>query len=163
MGNDPLAELKPLIEPQPISYWPSAPGWWVLGALLVIAIVFLAIKGWKRWCHYRGTRYQREAQQLLTMVINLEQGKQLQEIAVILRRAAICAWGRERVGTLLWRDIVAMQSANTKNNKQTPLNDSSIKLLDEHLYRQQMPSTQSIEDLLAQSAAWLKTLPQVEN
>ncbi|MBA1228067.1 DUF4381 domain-containing protein [Pseudomonas viridiflava] len=39
---NPLDQLKPLIAPQAISFWPPAPGWWLL--LLVIPAL-----GWGAW------------------------------------------------------------------------------------------------------------------
>jgi len=44
---DPLAALHPIHLPQPISWWPPAPGWWVLlFALLLLAVV--AVFVWRR-------------------------------------------------------------------------------------------------------------------
>jgi len=35
---NPLEQLEPLIAPAPISWWPPAPGWWVLAALLPLLL-----------------------------------------------------------------------------------------------------------------------------
>jgi hypothetical protein len=35
---NPLDQLEPLIAPAPISWWPPAPGWWLLAALLPLLI-----------------------------------------------------------------------------------------------------------------------------
>ncbi|AGI25175.1 DUF4381 domain-containing protein [Pseudomonas sp. MT3] len=34
----PLDQLEPLIPPAPVAWWPPAPGWWVVAALIPIAL-----------------------------------------------------------------------------------------------------------------------------
>jgi hypothetical protein len=162
-NNDALANLKPLIAPAAISWWPPAPGWWILGAILLVALVGLAVWAWKRWCHYRDTRYQREALELLSTVTEQEPEKQLQEVAAILRRAAICAWGREHAGTQNWNQIINMP--RTRDGKKIPpaLDENSLQLLTDHLYRQEIPSAVAMQNLRTQASVWLKTLPAVEH
>lgn len=38
---NPLDRLEPLVEPQSPSWWPPAPGWWLLGGLLAAFIIGL--------------------------------------------------------------------------------------------------------------------------
>ncbi|WP_207884347.1 DUF4381 domain-containing protein [Pseudomonas sp. 30_B] len=35
---NPLDQLQPLIAPAPVAWWPPAPGWWVVAALIPIAL-----------------------------------------------------------------------------------------------------------------------------
>ncbi|MHA6640802.1 DUF4381 domain-containing protein [Stutzerimonas frequens] len=35
---NPLDQLEPLITPEPIAWWPPAPGWWLLGLLLLASL-----------------------------------------------------------------------------------------------------------------------------
>jgi hypothetical protein len=42
-----LPGLQPLIEPAPVGLWPLAPGWWLLGALLLV-IAVAALWAWDR-------------------------------------------------------------------------------------------------------------------
>ncbi|GIZ12101.1 DUF4381 domain-containing protein [Pseudomonas sp. NCCP-436] len=46
---NPLDQLLPLIDPQPIPWWPPAPGWWLLALIL-------PLMGWGLW---RLARYWR--------------------------------------------------------------------------------------------------------
>lgn len=46
-GTDPLAELRPLHLPQDSLWWPPAPGWWLLGILLLL-LVWLGIRWWMK-------------------------------------------------------------------------------------------------------------------
>lgn len=162
-NNDALTNLKPLIAPAPISWWPPALGWWISGTLLLIALLGLAVWSWKRWRHYRGTRYQREALQLLAAVSEQEPKMQLQEVAAILRRAAICAWGREHTSTQNWGEIINMPRAGNSKKILPALDENSLQLLTDHLYRQEIPSAAAMQNLRAQAAIWLKTLPAVEH
>jgi hypothetical protein len=54
-----IAELKDIPDPAPVSWMPQAPGWWVLGALVLVLLLWIAFRRWQRW---RRNRYRREAQ-----------------------------------------------------------------------------------------------------
>ena len=157
-ASDPLAELRPLIEPAAISGWPLAPGWWVVAFTLLLIIIGLTVWAIKRRRYQHRTRYQREALALLdTLNTQDDTTKQLHNIALILRRAAVCAWGRERAGTAPWNEVLAL------SDKNITLNSDSIRLLTECLYQQQAPSSAGLTLLLSQSRSWLVQLPPVEN
>jgi hypothetical protein len=40
-AEDPLSELADIHLPDAVNFWPPAPGWWVLAALVVLALVLL--------------------------------------------------------------------------------------------------------------------------
>ena len=170
MPHDALADLKPLIAPAPVAWWPPAPGWWIVGATLLCFFIAALVWGFKRWQRHQRTRYQREALQLLSGIATEIQAnpsadthKSLHDAALILRRAAICAWGRERAGTLPWREIIAIENQSSKNKTATVVDEQCMQLLTNNLYRQQAPSQEALQHLLTQMSAWLKTLPPVSN
>ena len=56
--QDPLAALNPLREPQLIGWWPLAPGWWLLLALLLLCLGVVLVFLLRR---HRRNAYRRQA------------------------------------------------------------------------------------------------------
>ena len=46
-AEDPLSELADIHLPDAVTFWPPAPGWWLLAALILAAL------GWLLWQQYR--------------------------------------------------------------------------------------------------------------
>jgi hypothetical protein len=149
-----LSALRPVIEPPPIPWWPPAPGWWMLLASIILLFGVLVFVFYKRRKKFIATRYLREAEGLLANVLTTTNApaQQLQSIAHIMRRAAISAYGREHVGTLPWTAVAALNTAPI-------LDDKSLALLGNALYRQQPPQADEIMHLLGQARLWLHALP----
>ena len=98
---DPLEQLRDIHLPEPVSWWPPAPGWWIL------AILFLGlIAACSLWYRSPSLRAYRQARKELS---NLrEQHKVFQddvtlvtELSVLLRRYALAVFGRKRVASLI--------------------------------------------------------------
>ncbi len=92
-----LANLRDIVAPPPISYWPLAPGWWVVG----LALVALATIGLLRLlARYNANAYRRAALLELARLDGLAPVQQAQAISTILKRAALAAYPRADVAAL---------------------------------------------------------------
>lgn len=85
-----LSNLRDIVVPLAVSWWPPAPGWWAVGATVAIA-AGLAVAAAIR--HYQRNAYRREALQALDTA-------QPADISAILKRAALVAFPREQVASL---------------------------------------------------------------
>ena len=105
MTNDPtsLDRLHDLVLPPAVPWWPPAPGWYVVLALLILISVLTLIRLASR---YRANAYRREAARELA---SLESSA---AIAELLRRTALAIAPRsviaEKTGTA-WLDWLAAQ------------------------------------------------------
>jgi hypothetical protein len=87
---NPLDQLRDIHLPEPISWWPPAPGWWLL------ALSVCALLGWLlTWLYrrYRANSYRREAlHQLQQLQSDSDPQEQLQALFILLKQTANCAY-----------------------------------------------------------------------
>lgn len=100
--NDPLEQLRDIHLPEPVGWWPLAWGWWLLIALLVMALAGLIGYLWRRRQRWR---YRRQALQELDRLYaefreHGDGARYLQDISVLLRRTALSAFPRQEVAGL---------------------------------------------------------------
>ena len=97
---DPLAGLRDIHLPEPVSWWPPAPGWWLVTGLAVVLLALLLRFAWRRLAR---NRYRRIALAALNGPVReiISDREFLEEVAAVLRRAALAAYGRERVAPLV--------------------------------------------------------------
>lgn len=66
--EDPLSQLADIHLPAAVPFWPPAPGWWLLAAILLAAGLFLGYRYYKKW---------QEQQRLKRALAELEQAIQV--------------------------------------------------------------------------------------
>ena len=98
--TDPLAELRDIHIPDPIAFWPPAPGWWVLvGAALlgVVGSVWL----FRRWRHsaYRSAHHQFKVLRE-RYGSNHHEKDLVQGLSTLIRRYSMTVFGRDQVAGL---------------------------------------------------------------
>lgn len=107
MSNDAasLEHLNDIALPAHVSWWPLAPGWYLLLALIMLGCAWLAVRAWKRW---RADAYRRAA------LRELAGADSAPAIAELLRRAALARVPRSVVAQLSgthWADWLAARYA----------------------------------------------------
>jgi Tfp pilus assembly protein PilO len=99
---DPLAQLKDIHLPDPISWWPLAPGWYVVIALVFLLALYLGYQVYKR---HRDALAKKKALALLeTYQQHYEKEHNVPatsaHISELLRRVALVYFPREEVASL---------------------------------------------------------------
>jgi hypothetical protein len=97
--QDPLAALHPLRMPDPIGWWPPAPGWWAVLVAIVLAAVFTAYAVRRR---YLGNAYRRRALQQLEIAQqayreNGDASHYLAQVNALLKSVALVAYPRSEI------------------------------------------------------------------
>ncbi len=103
MANpDPLAQLKDIHLPAPVSWWPLAPGWYVLIAVLLCSAIIIFYRLYRRHQHAKAKKY------ALTLLMNYQQHYEQEQnaawasarISELLRRVALAYYPRTDVASL---------------------------------------------------------------
>jgi len=99
-GNPSLRSIIEPELPEPISYLPATPGWWIL-LIVLLGLILRAL--WRRRQRYLADQYRREALLELSSIKNrLDAGalEAVRDIAPLLRATAIAVLGREQISGL---------------------------------------------------------------
>lgn len=108
---DPLAALRDWHLPEPVSWWPPAPGWWLLVGL-VLLIGSLSLRAWRRWRHRTAPARLAlvELQGLkAALVSGAEERPLVSALSALLRRLALARYPRVQVAGLTgpdWLDFL---------------------------------------------------------
>ena len=100
--ENPLINLKDIHLPQPVSFWPPAPGWWVLAVLLISS---LFIGGVWFYRQHKKRRPKTEALRILKDLQILYQNSQdevesLRNLSNLIRRTALTLYDIDAVASL---------------------------------------------------------------
>lgn len=148
-----LAQLKD-VHTLPSSWWPPAPGWWI------VALVILSVLGFFALRFYRGNRQFRWIAVAETELTALESAFELGELdeqttvkrlSVLMRRSAIAALGRERVARATdeqWIQVISEVGNGCFSR-------SDAELLQSAPYKAQSLSGEQVQGLLKSCSGWL--------
>jgi len=101
--------LRDLHLPEAIGWWPLAPGWWVVIALLAIAAALLVRRYWQAWA--RGAARRHALQTLRQLTADFEQHHDAvafgANLSALLRRTMLAYAPRQEIAGLTGDDWLA--------------------------------------------------------
>jgi hypothetical protein len=94
-------ELRDIHLPGAAPFWPPAPGWWVVAALVVLLVGWVSVVAWRRRDRERARRRLLDALAALQADFARERSSEhLARVARLMRRIALSRFSRERVAAL---------------------------------------------------------------
>lgn len=94
-------QLRDIHLPGAAPFWPPAPGWWIVAAVVLLAIGWIAVAAWRRRERERARRRLLDALAALQSDFTRERSSEhLARVARLLRRVALSRFPRERVASL---------------------------------------------------------------
>lgn len=100
--TDALSQLRDIHLPEPIGWWPLAPGWYLLAFIVMAALIFLIVLGHR---FYLNGRAKRHALRLLTTYLKEYQSEMNSQtssahLSLLLKRVALAYFPRAKVASL---------------------------------------------------------------
>ena len=119
-ATTPTLELRDIHLPEPVSWWPLAPGWWFVIALIVLLIIgaLLFRQHQKKQALKKTVRA--EFENICAQHQRDNNTLQLvQSLSVLLRRACISFYPRSEVAGLTGKDWLSFLDSSMKNSNNT--------------------------------------------
>ena len=97
-----LSRLHDIVVPPPISWWPLAPGWYVLLGMLLLSAAWLGLRLYR---HYTANHYRRQALAELQRLQPLSRqfgglSVAMGQVMELLKRTAFVTYPREQIASL---------------------------------------------------------------
>ena len=151
--TNPFDQLRPNHLPDPVSWFPPAPGWW-LGSLLILILLSLAV--WLLIRIIRRTRYRRQAKKAVAQLwLEYQQhGNDRQfahECGSLLKRTALTAYPEEQIARLHGQDWLRFLA--DKSNNPAFLQGAGT-VLGEGRYSKEQPV--DVQSLHTMTLSWIR-------
>lgn len=146
-----LERMHDIHEPAPVSWWPLAPGWWVLGGVSVALLGLLIYWLIRR---VKQNRYRQEALSLLDNIATEPAGHSIADLNAVLKRTALYAYPNERPEIARGYGEPWIQWLNDKCDK-PPIDGAAAHALAQGEYN---PNTDNVplDELLLAARQWVK-------
>ena len=151
-----ITGFEPIIEPTPVSFWPPAPGWYVVGALLLLIIFFVLHIVAKR---YNKNKYRRQALQELKSLVakskTMTRNQLISSLNTLMKRTALEGYPRETVASLSGKEWIYFL---TTSNPKADFTNKAALLLSNSVYdksRLENTRTQDWQELIRLCKMWI--------
>ena len=155
MQADSLAQLRVIQLPEPISWWPLAPGWWVM-IISVITLSIWIISRLVKW--HSANRYRKEALQLISLIDKSQNFTSAQKLLLtleILKQTVNSAYPEEHFSSLNLSAFLGFLQISCKaavfQNLPNDLNARIYGRLDDQQYNNDLTGV-----FIASSKTWIK-------
>ncbi|MDI3319390.1 DUF4381 domain-containing protein [Pinibacter soli] len=144
-----------LIEPAPVKFSYSTPGWYVLGALLLLLLIVIA---WLFVRHYIRNRYRREAIKSLQEIEGMYAANNnytdlIYETNMLAKRVAMFTYGRHTVAGLRGEEWINYM--NSKWRKKS-FNTNDASLLANNVYTFSPPPAEQATLFVSKTKDWIR-------
>lgn len=146
-----LGQLKDIHEPSAISWWPPAPGWWLLGALILLAITGAVLLYLRMRQKRLNNRYRAEGIRLLKH-IDPSSPQAVEAINIILKRVAVVTYGRGPCAPLTGQRWIAF----LENTAQLEMDTPARRALLDSLYQHKEADSQDFLALRDFAVSWVR-------
>ena len=115
--TSPVLDLKDIHLPEPVSWWPIAPGWWIIIAslLLITIIIFISRKIYLNRQLKRDINTELENIKLRFQITN-NKLELAQSLSILLRRASISYYPDKNIAGLTGKDWLLHLDSNRDNS-----------------------------------------------
>ena len=148
------AELGPLMEPDPVGFSFSTPGWYFLGGLLIVFLIYFSYLAYKK---YKRNAYRRKALSRFTELANtkeqLTETDQLTALMTLLKIVALQRYGREKVAAKSGEDWLSFLDSTGEN---TPFS-SYASVISDAVYKELTPDREAVRSISELTKRWIKT------
>lgn len=146
---NPLDQLRDIHLPEPISWWPLAPGWWLViigGCLLLGWLITLFYR------HYRAGLYRRQALRKLKQLSSMQGPPQLGELFELLKQTAISAYPNHHPGSRSIEPFIRFMQHSCNR----PVFNQLSADMEKVLYSSSSLETHEINSLIVDAKTWIK-------
>ena len=143
-------DINTVIEPVRVSYWPLQPGWYLLIAIVLILLLLMVWKRYKRWLK---DAYKREAIKSIQTLSN--DNNFFFQLNQIIKAVAINSYGREKVASLAGKEWTTFLQ---KSEETVVFSSNILKSLESQQYQKRENQTEnSVIDMFKfESIKWIK-------
>jgi len=109
-GNPLQLPLRDIHLPEPVSWWPPAPGWWILICLAILLLTWIVWLYRRRSQYLKSTTYQAKIQLQVLREDYSNQGdslKLVRDLSALLRRICLSVYPRSESASLTGKEWLA--------------------------------------------------------